>query len=310
MSDALALITGDILATRDSFNAVLVDRSISFERESGFAIQILQANEYALGVARNNRQSVVDAVTNVAALGVSLNPARKQAYLVPRDKKICLDISWMGLIDLAVQCGSIVWAQANVVYDTEELQIVGYDKPPVHKRNPFAKDKGNVVGAYCVAKLPSGDFLTETMSIDEINSVRDRSSAWKAWIEKQKKCPWVTDEAEMQRKTVVKRASKYWPRVNGDSRLEQAIHHVNVDGGEGLAEVVAAEQRQSDVSSAITRLTDIKSEPELNTYYAQMMGEYAKSQDGASARTFKSKALERREQLRAANTVDMQGATP
>lgn len=305
MSNALEVITRDILDTKDSFNAVLVDRSMSFDREAGFAIQILQANEYSLKIAQENRQSVVDAVTNVAALGVSLNPARKQAYLVPRDKKICLDISYFGLIDLAVQCGSILWAQANIVYETETLELGGYGKPPNHRRNPFAKDKGAIDGAYCVARLASGDYLVDAMSIDEIYAIRDRSSAWKAWIEKKKRCPWVTDEAEMCRKTVVKRASKYWPRVNaGEERLERAIHHLNVDGEEGLQELVQAEVVKQTVEAFIKQAEACRSEPELTKVYAAAMGQFAREQDRAGAERFKRAALAHREKLRQANTIE------
>ena len=115
-ADALTIISSDIYATKDSFNSVLVDPSINFEREAGFAIQQLGKNDYMMKAAQNNRQAVVDAVTNVAAIGISLNPAKKQAYLVPRDNKICLDISYMGLMDLAQATGAVKWAQAALVY--------------------------------------------------------------------------------------------------------------------------------------------------------------------------------------------------
>jgi recombination protein RecT len=38
----------------------------------------------------------------VAAIGITLNPASKLAYLVPRDGMVCLDISYMGLLHRAV----------------------------------------------------------------------------------------------------------------------------------------------------------------------------------------------------------------
>jgi recombination protein RecT len=234
MSNALALITGDIYGAKDAFESVLSDRSISFEREAEFAIQILQQNDYALGLATKNRQSVINAVTNVAAIGISLNPAKKQAYLVPRDGKICLDISYMGLIDLATATGSIKWAKAAIVHVNDRFTLNGYDKPPEHQFNPFGGDRGDPVGAYVVVKTADGDYLTEAMSVAEINDIRDRSSAWKAWIEKKKKCPWVTDWGEMAKKTVIKRAHKTWPKTE---RLDHAIYHLNTDGEEGLHEL-------------------------------------------------------------------------
>lgn len=233
----LQVVIDDIYSVKPAFTQVLADPSINFEREAGFAIQVLQTNDYALGVAARNRQSVVDAITNIAAIGISLNPAKKQAYLVPRDGKICLDISYMGLIDLAVECGAIAWAQASVVHEADQFELTGYDRPPIHKYQPFGRDRGEPVGVYVVVKTAGGDYLTHTMSSDDVNAIRDRSSAWKAWVEKKKKCPWVTDYAEMAKKTCVKQAYKYWPRGAKSTRLESAIHHLNTELGEGLADI-------------------------------------------------------------------------
>lgn len=234
MSNAIQVISQEIYGARAGFEAVSVDRSINFEREAGFAIQVLGANEYALGIAMNNKQSVIDAVTNISAIGISLNPAKKQAYLVPRDRKICLDISYMGLLDLAIASGSIMWGKAELVKEADDFRLNGFDKPPTHERAPFAKDRGEVVGVYVVAKTHSGDYLTETMTIDEVNDIRNRSSAWKAYVEKKKSCPWVTDPGEMAKKTVIKRAYKTWPKTD---RLDKAIHFLNTDGEEGLESI-------------------------------------------------------------------------
>jgi recombination protein RecT len=236
MSNALAILHEDIYGTRDTFVSVRSDDKLNFEKEAGFAIQAITANDYSCKVAMSNRQSVVNAVNNIAAIGISLNPAKKQAYLVPRDGKICLDVSYMGLLDLAIQSGAIQWGQAEVVYTADGFALNGFDKPPTHTRNPFAKDRGPIIGAYCVVKTSSGDYLTTCMSIDEVHEIRNRSSAWKAWESKKARCPWVTDEGEMIKKTVIKRAYKMWPKAEKSS-LERAIHYLNTDGGEGLADI-------------------------------------------------------------------------
>lgn len=237
MNNALQVVVNDIYSVQEQFNRVLVDKGISFEREAGFAVQVIQNNDYAMGIARSNPQSLRDSVTNVAAIGISLNPAKKQAYLVPRDGRICLDISYIGLLDLAVECGAISWAKAAVVYEADTFVLEGYDRPPTHTFKPFARDRGEPVGVYVVVKTPSGDYLTDTMSTDDVNGIRDRSSAWKAWVNKKKSCPWVTDWSEMAKKTIVKRAAKYWPRGSHGQRIDQAIHHLNTDGDEGLVDI-------------------------------------------------------------------------
>lgn len=235
--NAVATITDEIYGLRHGFEAVLTDRSINFEREAGFAVQAISASDYALKIAMSNRQSVVNAVTNIAAIGISLNPAKKQAYLVPRDGKICLDISYMGLMDLAMNTGSIRWAQAALVCEKDAFVLNGFDKPPTHTFNPFSKDRGEVVGVYVVVKTADGEYLTHTMDAASVHAIRDRSSAWKAWVKDKRSCPWVTDPGEMMKKTCVKQAYKYWPKTE---RLEKAIHHLNTDGGEGLTDITPA----------------------------------------------------------------------
>lgn len=224
----LALIEQDIYGSRNSFASVLTDKSLNFEREAEFALQTFQNNDYCAKVAMNNRQSVVNAVTNIAAIGISLNPAKRQAYLVPRDGRICLDISYMGLMDLAMDTGSIKWAQAELVYANDSFALNGFDKPPTHTYSPFAKDRGEIVGVYVVVKTADGDYLTTCMSRDDIDGIMNRSQSVKSG----KSSPWKTDYGEMAKKTVVKRAYKYWPKTD---RLDKAIHHLNTDSGEGLA---------------------------------------------------------------------------
>lgn len=254
MSNALTTITHDIYALRENFN-VIAPSGINFEKEAGFAIQLLSANEYALKAAMENRDAVRNAITNVAAIGISLNPAKKQAYLVPRKVKgkvvICLDISYIGLIDLAVATGSILWAQANVVREKDHFILNGYDKPPTHEHDPFggADARGAIRGAYVVVKTHDGEYLTHTMDIDAIYSIRDRSEAWKSYMEKKAKGeyaqpgPWGTDEGEMIKKTVVKQAYKYWPKTDRSTRLDEAIQLLNTDGGEGLEPLQAGPKR-------------------------------------------------------------------
>ena len=263
---ALQTISDCVYGCEQEFGNVLADRSINFDREAGFAVQVLTANDYVTKLAVNARQSVVNAVTNIAAIGISLNPAKKQAYLVPRKGQICLEISYMGLIDLAIDSGSISWAQAAVVYSNDGFTLNGFDKPPTHNYNPFSKDRGEVVGAYVVAKTATGDYLTECMSKDDIDSIKNRSESVKAG----KSSPWTTDYGEMAKKTVVKRAYKYWPKTD---RLDTAIHHLNTEGGEGLAQTV--EKSKFDPTPIVNGVQDMKTVEELYAYWADHNGKMA-----------------------------------
>lgn len=286
MSNALALIRDDIYSARSDFAAVLADRSINFEREAGFAIQAISASDYILSVASSDRQSVINAVTNIAAIGISLNPAKKQAYLVPRNKKICLDISYMGLMDLAMSTGSIRWAQAELVCENDGFTRGRLDEAPVHTFNPFAKDRGPIVGVYVVVKTADGDYLTHTMEIGAVLEIRDRSEAWKSFKSgKARSCPWVTDEGEMIKKTCVKQAYKYWPKTE---RLEQAIHLLNTETAEGLDSLRQPERPADwvDVVPMIAEAVATKTDADALAYWKANNGKLAKQpQDHARLKT-------------------------
>jgi recombination protein RecT len=211
-----------------AFSQMGSDDSILWAKESQFAMQALQGNEYLNDEAWKNRASLANAIINVAAIGISLNPALKHAYLVPRKPKqgaltaICLDISYMGLMHLAQQTGSILWGQAKLVYSTDTYKNTGIDSAPSHETNPFmpSKERGPVIGAYCTVKTADGSYLTEEMNIDELNKIKASSKAQNG--------PWKTWPEEMMRKSVVKRASKYWPKVE---RLSKAIEVINQHEG-------------------------------------------------------------------------------
>ena len=206
------------------FNQALSDQSITWQKEQQFAIQAFQKNDYLAKVAMANPSSAQNAIINVAAIGITLNPAAKLAYLVPRDGGVHLDISYMGLLHLAQVSGAIQWGQCKLVYASDTYESNGLDSAPTHKYNAFG-DRGDVVGGYCTVKTAQGDYLTEEMSLAEIKQVEASSKA--------KNGPWQKWWDEMARKTIVKRASKYWPRVE---RLDMAVHHLNTDGAEGIAD--------------------------------------------------------------------------
>ena len=210
------------------------DQLVDWARESMFALQALEKSEYLRGVAEKNPTSLRNAIINVAAIGLTLNPAAQYAALVPRDGAVCLDVMYRGFIRLATDAGAIQWAQAELVYSTDEFKYRGKLLPPEHGADPFSAERGAVVGVYCVAKTATGDFLTEVMRADEVNEVRDCSEYWK----KKKAGPWATQWGEMAKKTVIKRGRKTWPESRDQTQAERLQHAVeisnNTDGFEAI----------------------------------------------------------------------------
>lgn len=215
---------GEIIYAQQQHFESVAPKDINFAKEAEFAVQILQGNSYSARVAMQNQQSLVAAIRNVAAIGISLNPAAKHAYLVPRGGKICLDVGYLGLLHIATESGSILWAQCKIVYANDNYRSNGVDKAPTHEYSPFTNNRGEPVGAYCVAKTHDGSFLTEEMDINAIHAIRARSESFK----KGGASPWGTDYGEMVRKTVIKRAYKYWPKSD---RMTAAVDMLNQQEG-------------------------------------------------------------------------------
>lgn len=212
MSNDLLVIQNTIDAVSGEFEKIC-QASLLFKKEASFALQAIQSNSYLASTAIQNPQSLKNAIINVAAIGLSLSPALKMAYLVPRDKKVCLDISYMGLARLATDSGSVLWVQADVVRKTDLFTFNGPGTKPTHGFDPFGGDRGPIVGVYCVVKTHSNDYIATVMSTAECHAIRDRTEAYKAYKDgKIKTCPWVSDEGEMMKKTVIKRAYKLWPK--------------------------------------------------------------------------------------------------
>ena len=314
MANDIALLSDAVYALRENFTTVAVDRGINFDKEAQFALQILGGSDFMMGVAMSNRQAVENAITNIAAIGISLNPAKKQAYLVPRKSKgammVCLDISYMGLIDLAVASGSILWAQANIVREHDNFIVNGFDKPPTHGHDPFAgtEARGKIKGAYVVVKTSDGEYLTHTMDIESIYSVRDRSESWKAFKDGKAKSggPWASDEGEMIKKTVVKQAYKYWPKTDRSGRVDEAIHHLNTEGGEGLESINTGNKYPADkLQEWIKQAVGAKTEVDLSTLWAKGVADMKPSKDLTAYNEFKAAVVTRGVQLKKTAATDV-----
>jgi len=223
-------VVDNLMALEKPFNTQNA-YALKFESECLFARQQLVKNDYTMKAAEKNMGSLKSAILNVAAIGISLNPALAHAYLVPRNNAICLDISYRGLVKLATDSGAINWAKPELVYDDEEIQWVNMASLPIHKLNPFGGKRASnsvdgLLGGYCVAQLADGSYMVDHMSMADIQKVHDTSKA--------KDGPWKNWPLEMIKKTLVKRASKSWPQSGGRERLDRAIELLNEH--EGLQE--------------------------------------------------------------------------
>lgn len=191
---------------------------MNFNREANFALQILKGNEF---LAKSNPDSIKNAIVNVSLTGISLNPALKFAYLIPRNGKCILDISYIGMIKILTDAGAIKNIDANVIYNNDKYDF-RKGSEPYFKHQPVLSNRGDKVGAYAIAHFRDGGFQFEVMGKDEIEKIRATSESFKN--EKTRKySPWEKWEDEMWKKTVLKRLFKLLPKTKFSDKLIAAI---------------------------------------------------------------------------------------
>ena len=203
-------------------------------KEISFALQIINKSKQLKNASVESKQA---AVLNVAQVGLTLNPVMKLAYLVPRWDSMsgsmicCLEPSYQGLVKLLTDTKSITALNSQLVYTNDEFKINAADftNPITHNPNPFG-DRGKIIGVYAIAMLPNGVKQSETMSLEELYDIRERSESYKAFkAGKIKSCVWTTDKREMMRKTVIRRIVKYLPKSEQFHKAAKAISLDEVD---------------------------------------------------------------------------------
>lgn len=205
----------DLMGTRPTFDEMNLNK-VDFAKEMEFALQAFQSNTYLLGMEAS---TVKNCLVNVALSGLTLSPVMKMAYLVPRKGKCCLDPSYMGLIKIITDTGSVKSIKAKPVYSNEPFDIEqgsnGYVKHGICKDG----NKGKRIGAYSIAVLNDGTDHVEWMYEEQLMAIKARSESVKSG----KASPWDTDEDEMVRKTVIKRHWKFLPKSDRALMASQAI---------------------------------------------------------------------------------------
>lgn len=238
---------------------------ITFKKEISFAMQILGKNSYLASATQN---SILESVLNIAQIGLTLNPAMKMAYLVPRraggQVVCCLEPSYQGLCKLVTDTGSVKNIYAHPVYENDQFShVLGTNVQLIHK--PTISNKGSMIAVYAVAILNDDRTQVEVMDIEEVNKIRDRSEGYKSFKSgKASTAIWETDYSEMARKTVVKRLTKYLPKTEQWDKVQSAIDLMDQD--------FKADHYQLDLIEQLMRTSSMDAEKkEYHSRYINML---------------------------------------
>lgn len=246
---------------------------LEYSAEARFALTAISNSPQLL---KCDPETVKDSMVNLAAMGLSLNPAAQQAALIPRwnTKKGGMDCTaspqYRGLMKLATDTGLINNITAEVVFRCEEDSFdvdLGSNPYLKHKPKLFAgaeervinlgnAEVNRLIGAYCIAHLTQSEKPHITvMDLTEVLAIANASDAFNPRKEGRKPSgPWVYWAGEMVKKAVIRRASKQWP-LSDDSKYNQLLTAIDVDNRAEANEqraTVRADQIEAEMDAPLS----------------------------------------------------------
>lgn len=213
-------------AKTDAFMHEVVTRKTTFQRllprgmdPDWFVSEVRVAVARSPSLLECDRVSVIDALTTCAQLGLSPSGRLGSAYLVPFKKKCTLVIGYRGYEDLAYRSGEVVGFGAQVVHENEPFRVTeGFDIV-IHEHDRDVENPGGLRAVYAWATLRGGYAVKVLMWRREVLAIKARAPLSGSG-------PWVTDEAEMWKKTAIRRLIKALPlspqKAAGLARAQEA----------------------------------------------------------------------------------------
>ncbi len=220
-----------IEANKKGFQDAL-PKTINLQTFSRICLTALRKNT---DLMKASKSSLAAALMQSAALGLVPDGFLGQAYLIPYNGEIQLQLGYRGLIALARRSGEILSITARAVHENDYfIYLDGLEEKLEYR--PADGDRGEFKLAYCIARFKDGGHHLEVMYKSEIDKVRAVSKAKKA------DSPWNSWYDEMAKKTVIKRASKLWP--------------VSLEAQEAINNDTVVELGEMDLDSSVATQTD------------------------------------------------------
>lgn len=169
------------------------------ERFTRVALTCINKNPKLLACTQ---ESLLACLLDCASLGIE--PDGRRAHLIPYGDKCTLIIDYKGIAELVRRSGEVADLHADIICENDDFDYMFGTGSFLKHRIDIRKPRGEVVGAYSYVKLKDGAESFDVMGVAEIELIRKRSKSGNNG-------PWVTDRAEMQKKTVFRRHSKWLP---------------------------------------------------------------------------------------------------
>ena len=194
---AVQEVRGAIEKMAPQFKAAL-PAHVSVEKFVRVTLTAVQTNPNLLEA---DRRTLFAAATKAAQMGL-LPDGREGAIVTFKNQA-----QWMpmvaGIMKLVRNSGEISTWSVQAVYENDHFDFcLGDEEHITHK--PALANRGKLIAVYSIVTMKDGEKSREVMSVEDVNAIRARSRSGQSG-------PWVSDFAEMAKKTVVRRHSKRLP---------------------------------------------------------------------------------------------------
>lgn len=156
-----------------------------------------------------------------------------EAYVLPYKDEAQFQLGYQGVLTLLYRAGMQA-IHADIVYENDEFEYQSGLNPDLkHKPNVFG-DRGEAIGVYAVATLPSGERAFKVLGKADVMKFKEfsksKGSEYSPWNPKN------DPELSMWRKTAIKQLAKFLPK---NSTVYEAFEKDNKDSRISDAKLLA-----------------------------------------------------------------------
>jgi len=212
-----------------------------------------------------NRDSLFRAIMTAAVLGLEVDSKIGLAYILPfysRNGYMAQFIpGYKGYITLAKNAGFVV--EGNVVRAGDEVSFeYGSNAFLRHvPKDPFSSNRGEIVGAYAIAKNTEGASIFKVLSMEDIAQARESSASWKQHKKNPNTpTPWIENPAAMYMKTAIRHLAPQLPtNIQRAAAIES--HHERTGNSAYIIPTTAGTQEvvlEDGTTNAYTNSNNLK----------------------------------------------------
>jgi recombinational DNA repair protein RecT len=211
-------------SVRNQFTQVVeqsrIGNVIAWQKEASIARQILLRDERLL---QADPETIKYAITNIAVVGLTLNPIKKHATILSRwnEKRKCYEaqlfVQFQGLMWLAGQAG-VTDIVSEVVYSADKFSMSRTSEGDKYEHIiahavPRDEISSTFMGGYIAARMPGSKMMkAEWIPREDVYKAREKSDSYinRKTGKPSEYSPWVWMPDEMYKKFFIKRGSKRW----------------------------------------------------------------------------------------------------